>query len=150
MRSYLCSSFGTASYLCVSEKILSLGESFASSAFRRDRSQPVAYGNRSQPSVYLYEGDKLCAKKERSKGFGYFAISNEVYQLSKRYQKIKSCTVIRLTNKISKKFEELFYQDFLLIRSERTLLPCISRNRLRKNYPTFLDLELQIWLAEGA
>ena len=28
--------------------------------------QRVAYGNRSQPSVYLYEGDKLCAKKERS------------------------------------------------------------------------------------
>ena len=28
--------------------------------------QRVAYGNRSHPSVYLYEGDKLCAKKERS------------------------------------------------------------------------------------
>ena len=33
------------------------------SAFRRDTSQRVAYGNRCQPSVYLYEGDKLCSKK---------------------------------------------------------------------------------------
>ena len=62
MCSYFCSLFGTASYLFVSEKVLSLGEGLATSAFRHDTSQPVAYGNRSQPSVYLYEGDKLCAK----------------------------------------------------------------------------------------
>ena len=49
-------------------KILSLGEGLASSAFRRDTSQRVAYGIRSQPSVYLYEGDKICAKKERGSG----------------------------------------------------------------------------------
>ena len=70
MRSYFCSSFGTASYLYVSEKILSLGEGLASSAFRRDTSQRVAYGNRSEPSVYLYEGDKLCAKKKGLSGSG--------------------------------------------------------------------------------
>ena len=63
MCSYFCSLFGTASYLHVSEKNLSLGEGLASSAFRRDTSQRVAYGNRCQPSVYLYEADKLCSKK---------------------------------------------------------------------------------------
>ena len=64
MRSYFCSSFGTASYLYVSEKILSLGEGLASSAFGGNTSQRVAYGNRSQPSVYLYEGDKFAPKKK--------------------------------------------------------------------------------------
>ena len=66
------SSFSTASYLYVSEKILSLGEGLTSTAFRRDTSHLFAYGNRSQPSVYLYEGDKLSAKKESSRGSGIF------------------------------------------------------------------------------
>ena len=59
----LCSSFGTASYLYISEKKFSLEEGLASSAFTPNTSQRVAYGNRSQPSIYLCEGVKLCAKK---------------------------------------------------------------------------------------
>ena len=47
-------------------------------------------------SIFIYEGDKLCAKKERSEGFGCFANSNEVYQLSKPYLKIQFCTAIGL------------------------------------------------------
>ena len=48
------------------------------------------------------------------------------------------------------KFEELFYQELLLIRSERTLYLCTGRKLLQKNYLIFLELELQVWLAEGA
>ena len=85
--------------LYLSEKVLSLEEGLASSAFRCDTSQRVAYGNQSQPSVYLYEGDKLCAKKEGLSGSGIFP---SPMRLRKRFQKIRSCTAIRLTNKIFK------------------------------------------------
>ena len=49
------------------------------------------------------EGDKLCAKKERSLKFRYFAISNQVLQLSKGFQKNRSRRA-KLHNKVSKFF----------------------------------------------
>ena len=86
MCSYFCSSFSAA----VPHPTLSFRVGLASSAIRRDTSQRVAYGNQSQLNVYLYEIDKHCAEKEVSQGFEYFAISNQVYQLGKGFQKIQS------------------------------------------------------------
>ena len=69
-----------------SEKFLSLGEGLDSSAFRRDTSQRVPYGNRSQPSVYLYNVDK--PKKKSLRGSGILPSPMKFISLARDFRKL--------------------------------------------------------------
>ena len=64
-------------------------------------------------------------------------------------KKKKFSNAIRLANKVFETFEKIFHLALLLMSSERTLSLCTDQIWLRTNYVNFLDIEPQIWLAEG-
>ena len=97
------------------------------------------------PTVFM-RAISFAPKKKDLRGSGYLPTPMRFISLVSDFRILSPALPFDLLAK----FEELSNQDLLLIRSERRLSLCISRNRLRKNYSNFLDLELQIWLAEGA
>ena len=108
---------------------------------------PMAFGFNT-PSIFM-RAISFAPKKKGLRGSGILPSPMRFISLVSDFRKLSpALTFDFLTRSLN--FEELFYQDLLLIRAESSLLLCIGRNWLQKNCPVFLDLELQIWLAEGA
>ena len=101
------------------------------------------------PMVYPYEGDKLCAKKERLQGFGYFAISNEVISLVSDFRKLSPALPFDLLTKslniwgitLSGSAADPFGKD---------IIDLYRMNLVTKKLPEFSGFWAANWLAEGA
>ena len=147
---YFCSSFGTASYLYVSEKICRSERALLPAHLDAIRLSmlPMAIGLNS-PSIFMW-AISFPPKKKGLRGSGILPSQKRFISLVSDFRKLSPALPFDLLTRSLKNLSNNFCQDLLLIRSERTLLLCIGRNRLRKNYPNILDFELQIWLAEGA
>ena len=109
---------------------------------------PMAIGL-NPPSIFM-RAISFAPKKKDLRGLGILPSLMRFISLVSDFRKLSPALPFDLLTRSLKNLRTLFYQDLLLIRSERTLSLCIDRNRLQKKYSSFLILELQIWLAEGA
>ena len=150
MCSYFCSSFGTASYLYTFPKNIRSSERALLPAHldaMRLSLLPFAIGL-NPPSNFM-RAINFAPNNKGLRGSGILPSPMRFISLLSDFRKISPALLFDLLTRSLKIWGNILSGP-ALIRSERTLSLCIGRNRLRKNYLNFLDLELQIWLAEGA
>ena len=149
MRSYLCSSFATASYLYVSEKNLSLGEGLASSQFRRDTSQRVAYRIGLNPPSIFMRAISFAPKKKGLSGSGILPSPMRFISLVSDFRKLSPALPFDSLTR-SLKFLGTFLSGPDADPFGKDNIALYRSKSFTKKLSIFLDLELQIWLAEGA